>query len=52
MSPFCSAESHTVSQPACAASAKIDLFLKGDLQLVGLYVPGVQFIADFNTPVL
>lgn len=37
---------------ACAASAKIDLFLTGDLQLVGLHVPGVQFIADFNTPVL
>jgi len=37
---------------ACAASAGIDLFLTGDKQLVGLHVPGVQFIADFNTPLL
>jgi predicted nucleic acid-binding protein len=37
---------------ACAASAGIDLFLTGDQQLVKLDVPGIQFIADFNTPVL
>lgn len=37
---------------ACAASAGIDLFLTGDKQLVKLDVPGIQFIADFNTPVL
>jgi predicted nucleic acid-binding protein len=37
---------------ACAASAGIDLFLTGDKQLVGLNVPGVQFIADFNNPIL
>lgn len=37
---------------ACAASAGIDLFLTGDKQLVNLDVPGIQFIADFNTPVL
>lgn len=35
---------------ACAASAKVDLFLTGDKQLVKLAVPGVQFIADFYTP--
>ncbi len=33
---------------ACAASAGIDLFLTGDLQLTKLDVPGIQFIADFN----
>jgi predicted nucleic acid-binding protein len=37
---------------ACAASAGIDLFLTGDKQLVKLDVLGIQFIADFNTPVL
>lgn len=37
---------------ACAASAGIDLFLTGDKQLVNLDIPGIQFIADFNTPVL
>ena len=37
---------------ACAASAGIDLFLTGDKQLVKLDVPGIQFIADFNTPIL
>ena len=37
---------------ACAASAGIDLFLTGDEQLVKLDVPGIQFIADFFTPVL
>lgn len=37
---------------ASAASAGIDLFLTGDKQLIGIDVPGVQFIADFNTPLL
>ena len=37
---------------ACAASAGIDLFLTGDQQLAKLDVPGIQFIADFNNPVL
>lgn len=37
---------------ACAASARIDLFLTGDKQLLKLDVPGIQFIADFDTPIL
>ena len=37
---------------ACAASAGIDLFLTGDKQLLRLDIPGIQFIADFNTPIL
>ncbi|HEX8711154.1 MAG TPA: PIN domain-containing protein [Terracidiphilus sp.] len=37
---------------ACAASAGIDLFLTGDKQLLKLDIPGIQFIADFNTPIL
>jgi uncharacterized protein len=37
---------------ACAASAGIDLFLTGDKQLLKLDVPGIQFIADFGTPIL
>ncbi len=37
---------------ACAASAGIDLFLTGDKQLVKLDIPGIQFIADFSTPIL
>jgi predicted nucleic acid-binding protein len=37
---------------ACAASARIDLFLTGDRQLMRLDVPGIQFIADFTTPIL
>ncbi|MGA2249009.1 type II toxin-antitoxin system VapC family toxin [Terracidiphilus sp.] len=37
---------------ACAASAGIDLFLTGDKQLVKLDVPGIQFIVDFNAPIL
>jgi predicted nucleic acid-binding protein len=37
---------------ACAASAGIDLFLTGHQQLLKLHVPGIQFIADFNTPLL
>ena len=37
---------------ACAASAGVDLFLTGDKQLLGLDVPGIQFIADFNSSIL
>lgn len=37
---------------ACAASAGIDLFLTGDKQLSKLDVPGIQFIAEFNNPLL
>lgn len=37
---------------SCAASAGIDLFLTGDKQLTKLDVPGIQFIADFNNPVI
>lgn len=37
---------------ACAASAGIDLFLTGDKQLTQLDVPGIQFIADFSSPIL
>ncbi len=37
---------------ACAASAGVDLFLTGDQDLVKLDVPGIQFIADFNVPIL
>jgi predicted nucleic acid-binding protein len=37
---------------ASAASAGIDLFLTGDKQFLRLDVPGIQFIADFNTPIL
>jgi len=37
---------------ACAASAGVDLFLTGDQKLTKLFVPGIQFIADFNTPLL
>ena len=37
---------------ACAASAKIDLFLTGDKDLLKLDVPGIHFIADFDNSVL
>ena len=37
---------------ACAASAGIDLYLTGDFRLLRLIVPGIQFIADFNSPIL
>ena len=36
---------------ACAASAGIDLYLTGDTQLFRLDVPGIQFIADFNSSI-
>lgn len=37
---------------ACAASAGIDLYLTGDMQLFKLDVPGIQFIADFKAQIL
>jgi predicted nucleic acid-binding protein len=37
---------------ACAASAGIDLFLTGDKGLTKPDIPGIQFIADFNNPLL
>jgi predicted nucleic acid-binding protein len=39
---------------ACAAAAGVDLFLTGDKGLLKLklYVPGIQFIADFENPIL
>jgi hypothetical protein len=37
---------------ACAASARVDLFLTGDKQLMKLNVPGIQFIADFENPII
>lgn len=37
---------------ACAASAGIDLFLTGDKRLAKMYVPGIQFVADFEAPIL
>jgi len=35
---------------ACAAAAKTDLFLTNDKDLVGKFVPGIQFIASLDTP--
>jgi predicted nucleic acid-binding protein len=37
---------------ACAASSGVDLFMTGDKDLMRLDVPGIQFIADFNSPIL
>ncbi len=37
---------------ACAASAGIDLFLTGDQQLFKMDIPGIHFVANFDTPVL
>ena len=34
---------------ACAATAKTDLFLINDQNLVGKFVPGIQFIASLDT---
>jgi uncharacterized protein len=34
---------------SCAAAAGMDLFLTGDEKLTKLYVPGINFIADFET---
>jgi len=37
---------------ASAAQAGTDLFLTNDRQLVGKIVPGIQFIATIDTPIL
>jgi len=37
---------------ACAAQARADLFLTNDLNLVGKFVPGIQFIASLDSDVL
>ncbi len=37
---------------ACAAEARIDLFLTNDTSLVGKVIPGIQFIASLNTDLL
>jgi predicted nucleic acid-binding protein len=37
---------------ACAAVAGVDLFLTNDKDLVKLHVPGIKFIANFNSDVL
>ena len=37
---------------ACAASAKADLFLTNDENLVGKIVPGIQFIAKIDSNIL
>jgi predicted nucleic acid-binding protein len=34
---------------ACAASAGTDLFLTNDKNLIGKFVPGIQFIASLDT---
>jgi predicted nucleic acid-binding protein len=37
---------------ACAATANTDLFLTNDKNLVGRVIPGIQFIASLDTPLL
>jgi len=37
---------------ACAAQAGIDLFLTNDHDLLGKVIPGIQFIAGVDSPVL
>jgi uncharacterized protein len=37
---------------ACAAQARADLFLTNDNRLVGKFIPGIQFIASLDTPLL
>jgi uncharacterized protein len=37
---------------ACAAEARADLFLTNDNRLIGKFVPGIQFIASLDTPLL
>jgi predicted nucleic acid-binding protein len=37
---------------ACAAVAGVDLFLTNDKDLVKLHVPGIKFIANFNSDLL
>lgn len=35
---------------ACAAEAETDLFLTNDKQLVGKFIPGIQFVSGIDTP--
>ncbi len=47
----------TISAPdaihlACAAQARVDLFLTNDRHLIGKVIPGVQFIAGIDTNLL
>ena len=37
---------------ACAAQAKVDLFLTNDRKLLGKIVPGIQFIASLESEIL
>src|SRR5258708_14080443 len=37
---------------ACAAQARIDLFLTNDKALVGKVIPGIQFIAQLDTEII
>ncbi len=37
---------------ACAAEAKVDLFLTNDSRLIGRHVPGIGFVAGINTDLL
>ena len=37
---------------ACAASAKTDLFLTNDKDLVGRIIPGIQFIAGLDSNII
>jgi uncharacterized protein len=37
---------------ACAASAKTDLFLTNDKDIVGRVIPGIQFIAGIDSNIL
>jgi predicted nucleic acid-binding protein len=37
---------------ACAAQAGVDLFLTNDKDLIGKVIPGIQFIARFDTNIL
>jgi len=37
---------------ACAATAGTDLFLTNDKDLIGKVVPGIQFIAGLDNPIL
>ena len=37
---------------ACAANAGMNLVMTGDKDLTKIKVPGIHFIADFNSPIL
>jgi predicted nucleic acid-binding protein len=37
---------------ACAATAGVDLFLTNDEDLIGLLIPGIQFIAGLDSNIL